>query len=267
MRCIFSQAMEGLPCSCCSSHLHHPWLCRNVSISQPCGAGAGELCLQNCPSASYSDCTSLVRWGPPQSLPGAWGDLLQSTAALGLLQSYPAGMQSQPGIGMGKGKGVVPEAFLYVTALKKNPKVITWPCKFNLLWRSFEVAAVSEALEAKLVCSWEDPQLFWASSAGAGCQHRVGCRLCCRDKCSGQVFNWKAAPAHSVSSWSGGWSGYWCSFCLWKGAGEGKSSCCEWKDGSKLPRVRFWFMCVFLKWLRRRESFFIALSAALCFQV
>lgn len=41
-----------------------------------------------------------------------------------------------------------------VPLLKKNPKVITRPCKFALFWRSFEVAAVSEALGAELVCSW-----------------------------------------------------------------------------------------------------------------
>lgn len=274
MRCIFSAGMEGLPCCCCSSHLHHPSLCRNVTISQPCGAAAGELCLQSCPSApSYCDCTSLLcllRWGA-QSLPGVpnrcWDDWLQNTA-LGLFSLTLLGCRASMGLGWGKEKECW-WGFLVCHSFKKNPKVITWPCKFNLLWRSFEVAAVSEALEAKLVGSWEDPQLFWASFAGAGWQHRVGCRLCCQDKCSkhsGQGFNWKAAPAHSVSSWSAAWSGYWCSFCLWKGAGEGKASCWEWKDGSKLPRARFWFMCVFLKRLRRRESFFIALSAAFGFQ-
>lgn len=80
---------------------------------------------QSCPSAtSYSNYMSLlclVRWGP-QSPPGPWGSkqvlrwLLQNTAALGLLQPYPAGMQSQHRIGMGKGKRVLPEAFLYATA-------------------------------------------------------------------------------------------------------------------------------------------------------
>lgn len=67
----------------------------------------------------------LVRWGP-QSPPGPrdpervlrW--LSWDAAALGLLQPYPAGMQSQHGFGMGK--GVVPETFLYATALKKKKK-------------------------------------------------------------------------------------------------------------------------------------------------
>lgn len=160
-------------------------------------------------------------WGP-QSLPGPWGSkqllgaLLQSTAASSLVLL---------GLGWGKEK----ECCLRLSCmpqLKKHPKVITWPCKFTLLWRSFEVAAVSEALEAKLVCSLEGTQLFQASCAGPGCQHRVGCSLCCEDKCSkrsGQGLSWKPAPAHSVSSWRVGWSGFWCSFCLWKGAGEGQS--------------------------------------------
>lgn len=73
---------------------------------------------QSCPSAtSYSVCTSLlclVRWGP-QSSKQVLRWLLQNTAALGLLQPYPAGMQSQHRIGKGKGKGVLPEAFLYAT--------------------------------------------------------------------------------------------------------------------------------------------------------
>lgn len=77
---------------------------------------------QSCPSAtSYSDYTSLlclVGWGSKSSwsLGFQTGAEVQSTAALGLLQPYPAGMQSQHRIGMGKGKGVLPEAFLYATA-------------------------------------------------------------------------------------------------------------------------------------------------------
>lgn len=53
----------------------------------------------------------------------------------------------------------------------------------------------------------------------------MGCRLYCQAKCrkcSGLYLNGKPTPAYSVSSWSVGWSGYWCSFCLWKVAGEGK---------------------------------------------
>lgn len=135
--CIFCQSSlaAAIPDTCVS-------LCidRNLTISQlygsraelVAGAWGGELCLPKPPyklsATSYSDCMGLlwlVRRGP-QSGPGPWGPegvlrwLLQDTAAPGLFLPCPAGMQSQRGIGMGK--RVVPEAFLYATVLKKKNK-------------------------------------------------------------------------------------------------------------------------------------------------
>lgn len=102
---------------------------RNVTISQlygtraelVTGAWGGELCLPKPPywlsAISWSDCMGLLwlaRWGP-RSPPGPWDPeqvlrwLLQDAAVPGLLQLYPAGMQSQRGIGMGKGARGLPQ--------------------------------------------------------------------------------------------------------------------------------------------------------------
>lgn len=111
---------------------------------------------QSCPSATFHSARVCCAWcdGDLKVLlvPGVpnrcWGDCCTGCSNLILL-----GCRASLGLGWGKEK----EWCLSLSCtpqLKKTPKVIIWPCKFNLLWRSFEVAAVSEALEAELVCSW-----------------------------------------------------------------------------------------------------------------